>query len=155
MCNILASDLKHATFRGFSFLLLLLSQCCGNRQQAAVTFWSEHKNCMLMVFMGTCVGGLGGKSNCPAMIMDPALISLETPSTMTMLVQIIALNGPRSSVVQSPYLDIHGDEDPELRRGRPLFLQKNIYSHLARLWSMQLDFDSVLLHASRCDLEFL
>jgi hypothetical protein len=69
--------------------------------------------------------------------------------------QIVALNGPRTIVIQSPYLDTHGEEDAELRRGRPLYLQPKIYAHLSRLWSAQLDFDSVLLHASRSDLDIL
>eukprot|EP00983_Pelagomonas_calceolata_P076333 1153381-Pelagomonas_calceolata.AAC.1 len=42
------------------------------------------------------------------------------------------------------YLDAHGEEDPELRRGRPLYLQPSIYAHLSKLWSSAaLDYDSI------------
>jgi Proteolysis_6 C-terminal len=34
----------------------------------------------------------------------------------------------------SPYLDEHGEEDAELRRGKPLFLSHERYSSLERLW---------------------
>jgi Proteolysis_6 C-terminal len=34
----------------------------------------------------------------------------------------------------SPYLDEHGEEDAELRRGKPLFLNRDRYAALERLW---------------------
>lgn len=34
----------------------------------------------------------------------------------------------------SPYLDEHGEEDPELRRGKPLLLSEDRYAALQKLW---------------------
>lgn len=59
-------------------------------------------------------------------------------------------------MLQSPYLDAHGEEDPELRRGRPLNLDAACYSQLARLWAASaFEFDTHMLHHSRVDLALL
>lgn len=34
----------------------------------------------------------------------------------------------------SPYLDEHGEEDAELRRGKPLLLSEDRYASLEKLW---------------------
>lgn len=46
-----------------------------------------------------------------------------------------------------------GDEDVDLRRGRPLYLDAARYTQLGRLWGgAALEFDSQLLQNSRVDL---
>ncbi|GFR39993.1 hypothetical protein Agub_g527, partial [Astrephomene gubernaculifera] len=67
--------------------------------------------------------------------------------------RVMALRGGRMAACQSPYLDAHGDEDVDLRRGRPLYLDAHCYRQLARLWgSAALEFDTQLLHSSRPDV---
>jgi len=44
------------------------------------------------------------------------------------------LRNDRTSSWGSPYLDAHGEEDKELNRGKPLFLNKDRYASLERLW---------------------
>lgn len=36
--------------------------------------------------------------------------------------QSLLIRGPRAAYGPSPYVDAHGEEDPGLRRGKPLFL---------------------------------
>lgn len=38
--------------------------------------------------------------------------------------------------MQPPYMDIHGESDLGLRRGRPLFLNTKRYDELRKLWLM-------------------
>ena len=45
------------------------------------------------------------------------------------------LRGPHAAYSISPYVDDHGEEDPGLRRGRPLHLDRERMSTLARLWA--------------------
>ena len=48
----------------------------------------------------------------------------------------------------SPYLDAHGEEDPFLRRGRPLQLDEARYLQAEALWaSASFDFDSHVMAA--------
>ena len=84
--------------------------------------------------------------------LDPALPdSCPSPSP-----EVIAVRGRRVAVCQSPYLDSHGEEDPDMRRGRPLYLDRACYAALSELWACQaLDFDSHVLHNSRNDLPTL
>jgi hypothetical protein len=42
--------------------------------------------------------------------------------------------GDRVAVWGSPFLDEHGEEDAELRRGKPLLLSRERYAALERLW---------------------
>lgn len=68
-------------------------------------------------------------------------------------VQVLALRGQRMAICQSPYLDVHGEEDTDMRRGRPLHLDAACYRQLGALWACHaLDFDSHVLHASRSDI---
>lgn len=70
--------------------------------------------------------------------------------------QVLAIRGRRIAVCQSPYLDAHGEEDPDMRRGRPLHLDAGCYQQLAALWAAHaLDFDSHVLHSSRSDLALM
>ncbi len=60
------------------------------------------------------------------------------------------LRAGRASACQSPYLDAHGEEDVDLRRGRPLALAPNCYAQLSQLWAAgALDFDSYMLRNCR------
>jgi len=68
----------------------------------------------------------------------------------------VVLRPARLAVGPSPFLDAHGEEDADLRRGRPLFLDARVYGQLAQLWAAgALEYDSTLLQASRTDAEFL
>ena len=44
------------------------------------------------------------------------------------------LRNDRSSSWGSPYLDAHGEEDRDLSRGKPLFLNKERFRSLEHLW---------------------
>jgi E3 ubiquitin-protein ligase UBR3 len=50
-------------------------------------------------------------------------------STFTLI-----LREDRRSVWSSIYVDERGEEDPNIRRGKPLFLDKNRYNELQKLW---------------------
>lgn len=51
---------------------------------------------------------------------------------------------------QSPFLDVHGEEDAEMRRGKPLFLNAHGYAVLSAIWAgAGLDFESSTLHAAQ------
>lgn len=59
-------------------------------------------------------------------------------------VQII--RNDRSTRWGSPYLDVHGEEDQALSRGKPLFLNKERYAVLEQLWLFhRFDQDSRIL----------
>ena len=49
---------------------------------------------------------------------------------------VVAVRGPHAAYLPgaSPYLDAHGEEDPHLSRGRPLFLSAGRAEALAELW---------------------
>ena len=67
--------------------------------------------------------------------------------------RVTVVRGTRLVVCQSPYLDAHGDEDPDLRRGRPLYLDLSCANQLQQLWAAAgLEFDTQLLHGSRAEL---
>ena len=62
---------------------------------------------------------------------------------------ILILSGSHACIYSSPYLDAHGEEDPSLKRGKPLFLDKNRYEALNLLWaSGAFDYDSKVLKHS-------
>eukprot|EP01103_Thecamoeba_quadrilineata_P002775 TRINITY_DN1266_c0_g1_i2.p1 TRINITY_DN1266_c0_g1~~TRINITY_DN1266_c0_g1_i2.p1 ORF type:complete len:603 (-),score=89.84 TRINITY_DN1266_c0_g1_i2:142-1950(-) len=66
---------------------------------------------------------------------------LITNSTVVLL-----LRGPRYCFWGSPYLDEHGEEDIELRRGKPLYLSQFRYNQLKKLWLTHgMDHDSHVL----------
>ncbi len=68
----------------------------------------------------------------------------------------MVLRTNRLTVCPSPYLDAHGEEDVDLKRGRPLFLNLQMYAQLAGLWAASAtEFDSRMLQSSRVDLVFL
>eukprot|EP01103_Thecamoeba_quadrilineata_P010115 TRINITY_DN209_c0_g1_i1.p1 TRINITY_DN209_c0_g1~~TRINITY_DN209_c0_g1_i1.p1 ORF type:complete len:1920 (-),score=413.24 TRINITY_DN209_c0_g1_i1:1070-6829(-) len=71
---------------------------------------------------------------------------LITNSTVVLL-----LRGARFCFWGSPYLDDHGEEDLELRRGKPLYLSHSRYNQLKRLWVTHgMDHDShILAHSQR------
>jgi len=50
------------------------------------------------------------------------------------LTSVLVLREERRAIWGSPYLDEHGEEDVELRRGKPLFLSEERYRALQRLW---------------------
>ena len=67
---------------------------------------------------------------------------LVTATTRPLLVRCWRVGG-----CMSPYLDSHGEEDVELRRGRPLLLSAAGYRQLSHLWAHAgFDFDSYTLH---------
>ena len=47
---------------------------------------------------------------------------------------VLLLRGDRRCIWGSPYLDAFGEEDSELKRGKPLFLNASRYESLERLW---------------------
>ena len=62
---------------------------------------------------------------------------------------ILILSGSHACLYSSPYLDAHGEEDPSLKRGKPLFLDKNRYEALNLLWATgAFDYDSKVLKHS-------
>eukprot|EP01132_Coremiostelium_polycephalum_P002635 gene2635-3273_t len=73
-------------------------------------------------------------------------IFLVIKSSSTLLIHI-----PRKTLWISPYLDDHGEEDPNLRRGRPLYLNTSRYNQLnSLLIKHQIDQDSKIAeHTSR------
>jgi E3 ubiquitin-protein ligase UBR3 len=46
---------------------------------------------------------------------------------------VLLMRGERHMEWPSPYLDKHGEEDPQLRRGRPLFLSHDRYQQLTAI----------------------
>ena len=47
----------------------------------------------------------------------------------------VLLRGPHAAYGPSPYVDEHGEEDPGLRRGRPLHLDQTRLAQLHRIWA--------------------
>jgi hypothetical protein len=59
------------------------------------------------------------------------------------------MRGDRIAQWGSPYLDEHGEEDIDLRRGKPLHLNAARYAQLRRLWVTQgIEHDSHVLAKS-------
>jgi hypothetical protein len=50
---------------------------------------------------------------------------------------VLLMHNNKSAYSPSLYVDEHGEEDPQLRRGRPLFLNKTRYKALELLWRQQ------------------
>jgi hypothetical protein len=50
---------------------------------------------------------------------------------------VLLMHNNKSAYSPSLYVDVHGEEDPGLKRGRPLFLQEDRYRALERLWRQQ------------------
>ncbi|KAG8463906.1 hypothetical protein KFE25_000074 [Diacronema lutheri] len=46
----------------------------------------------------------------------------------------LLIRGSRAAYAPSPYVDAHGDEDPMLKRGKPLFLHAGRMAQLEALW---------------------
>lgn len=62
---------------------------------------------------------------------------------------VVLLRQERRSYWKSIYLDSHGEEDPNLRRGKTLYLSEQRYEELQRLWLTQgFDYDSKILNNS-------
>eukprot|EP00742_Colponemidia_sp_Colp-10_P008766 GILJ01009513.1.p1 GENE.GILJ01009513.1~~GILJ01009513.1.p1 ORF type:complete len:771 (-),score=135.35 GILJ01009513.1:61-2313(-) len=75
---------------------------------------------------------------------------------LTKICSVVLLRGERRTFWGSPYLDAHGEEDPQLRRGRPLFLSEPRYKELERLWVHQaMDHDSRVLEEENSELDGL
>ena len=49
--------------------------------------------------------------------------------------QVLFIRGEFSAYYSSPYLDVHGEEDPGLKRKRPLHLSVARYLALQQLWA--------------------
>ena len=47
---------------------------------------------------------------------------------------VIVIRGRRACVWGSVYLDMHGEEDRDLKRGRPLYLSELCYNTLEQQW---------------------
>eukprot|EP01028_Stygiella_incarcerata_P012053 TRINITY_DN7248_c0_g1_i3.p1 TRINITY_DN7248_c0_g1~~TRINITY_DN7248_c0_g1_i3.p1 ORF type:complete len:1650 (-),score=390.22 TRINITY_DN7248_c0_g1_i3:1711-6537(-) len=64
--------------------------------------------------------------------------------------QIFAHRRDRTSVLEAPYVDEHGEPDPGLRRGQPLSLDHEKYDHLTKLYfNGELDFDTTIHRQTR------
>lgn len=50
---------------------------------------------------------------------------------------VLLMHNSKSAYSPSLYVDEHGEEDPQLRRGRPLFLNEARYRALEQLWRQQ------------------
>ena len=50
---------------------------------------------------------------------------------------VLLMHNNKSAYSASIYVDEHGEEDPGLRRGRPLFLNEVRYRALEGLWRQQ------------------
>lgn len=62
---------------------------------------------------------------------------------------MVLIRGDRIAQWGSPYLDEHGEEDIDLRRGKPLHLNAARYAQLRRLWVTQgIEHDSHVLAKS-------
>lgn len=57
---------------------------------------------------------------------------------------LLLLRNNQGSFTESPYLDLHGESDETLRRGRPQFLQENRYDHFMRSVWLAHDVPSVI-----------
>lgn len=65
-------------------------------------------------------------------------------------ITVVALRDFRLSELGSLYLDTYGEEDPELRRKRPLYFSQERYENLEKLWlAHELDYDFRVLNATR------
>jgi hypothetical protein len=51
---------------------------------------------------------------------------------------VLLMHNNKSAYSPSLYVDEHGEEDPGLRRGRPLYLNEVRYRALELLWRQQL-----------------
>ncbi|GAQ87607.1 hypothetical protein KFL_003640090 [Klebsormidium nitens] len=70
--------------------------------------------------------------------------------------QMLILRGDRACMAPSIYLDVHGEEDAFLKRGRPLRLSRLRYDEIERMWlTAGLDQNSQLLHSSHLGSESL
>lgn len=47
---------------------------------------------------------------------------------------VVVIRGPRATLWGSVYLDDHGEEDRDLKRGKPLYLSKERYRLLQHQW---------------------
>ena len=62
---------------------------------------------------------------------------------------LLVISGSHACIYQSPYLDEHGEEDPSLKRGKPLFLSRERYEALNVMWACcAFDYDSQILKYS-------
>uniref|UniRef100_A0A060T6C4 E3 ubiquitin-protein ligase n=1 Tax=Blastobotrys adeninivorans TaxID=409370 RepID=A0A060T6C4_BLAAD len=50
---------------------------------------------------------------------------------------VLLLRGRQGSFIEGPYLDLHGEADETLRRGRPQFLQNNRYDYFTKTYWQQ------------------
>lgn len=48
--------------------------------------------------------------------------------------QVSLIHDIKHSIIDAPYVDSHGEPDPLLRRGRPLFLQEKRAAELRSNW---------------------
>lgn len=48
---------------------------------------------------------------------------------------ILLIRGRQAAIWSSLYLDSFGEEDRDLKRGKPLFLSKDRFDMLSRLWA--------------------
>ncbi|KAL5006565.1 hypothetical protein ScPMuIL_015371 [Solemya velum] len=55
---------------------------------------------------------------------------------------VVVIRGPRATLWGSVYLDEHGEEDRDLKRGKPLYLSKERYQLLEQQWTSH-TFDQV------------
>ena len=63
--------------------------------------------------------------------------------------KLLALRKTRATLLASPFVDAHGEEDPQLQRGRPLTLHPERALGAAALSrGAALDFDSRCLHTA-------
>lgn len=53
---------------------------------------------------------------------------------MTFLTKILMLMGKKGARFMSPYIDVHGEEDPNLEKGKQLYLNEYRLRHLEQLF---------------------
>lgn len=63
--------------------------------------------------------------------------------------KVLLMSASRACLSPSPYLDDHGEEDINLTRGRPLYLNLQRWQRLNEVWAAgAFDFDSPTFHAA-------
>lgn len=104
---------------------------------------SETAICLLT---GTVMrSGSDRRSMLPRMMRPPGACTMHARKTASgvgifFLVQkctILLMHNNKSAYSPSIYVDEHGEEDPQLRRGRPLYLNEARYRALELLWRQQ------------------
>eukprot|EP01060_Flectonema_neradi_P000368 TRINITY_DN10249_c0_g1_i1.p1 TRINITY_DN10249_c0_g1~~TRINITY_DN10249_c0_g1_i1.p1 ORF type:complete len:1616 (+),score=345.27 TRINITY_DN10249_c0_g1_i1:76-4923(+) len=64
--------------------------------------------------------------------------------------RLVAIDGKRIADIPPLYVDVHGEDDPHLDRGKPLFLSKHRVERISRVAALSLyGFDTAIVNTSR------